>query len=213
MSFTPDPGSTLPTTSLASTALTDYIRKLENCQSSLIVSRDSTFGKQLVSMYNAAKSKRAFTSFRFRNRSEAQSSGFPRNSERFEKIYSSVRKPAGDRQVWAETVDARSSPTSSHGKLLQNLVASSWQKWQRFIKNGNSSPKGYFFHCITYDLSLILVVIWKYIYYMMLICKCWSHTSISLVHHHCLRRFCDAHRPSCSRWICSALRRYRSWQR
>ena len=52
-----------------------------------------------------------------------------------------------------------------------------------------------------------------YIYYMMMICKCWSHTSISLVHHHCLRRFCDAHRPSCSRWICSALRRYRSWQR
>merc|ERR1712037_278137 len=55
MSFTPDPGSTLPTTSLASTAHTGYIR-------------DSTFGKQLVSMYNAAKSKRAFTSFRFRNR-------------------------------------------------------------------------------------------------------------------------------------------------
>ena len=70
---------------------------------------------------------------------------FPEIPSGLIKIYSSVRKPAGDRQVWAETVDARSSPTSSHGKLLQNLVASSWQKWQRFRKNGNSSPKGYFF--------------------------------------------------------------------
>ena len=70
---------------------------------------------------------------------------FPEIPSGLIKIYSSVRKPAGDRQVWAETVDACSSSTSSHGKLLQNIVASSWQKWQRFIKNGNSSPKGYFF--------------------------------------------------------------------
>merc|ERR1712037_284831 len=54
MSFMPDPGSTLPPTSFASTALTNYIRQITSAH--------------LFSIYNKAKSKRAFTSFRFRNR-------------------------------------------------------------------------------------------------------------------------------------------------
>ena len=41
----------------------------------VLVCRDLT-GAQLFSVYNKAKGKRAFTSFRFRNRSEAQLSGF-----------------------------------------------------------------------------------------------------------------------------------------
>merc|ERR1711974_47078 len=64
MSFSPDPGSTLLPTSFASSALTDYIRDLTS--------------EQLFSIYSKAKGKRAFTSFRFRNRSEAQSSENPK---------------------------------------------------------------------------------------------------------------------------------------
>merc|ERR1711934_612021 len=69
MSFMPDPGSTLPPTSFASTALTNYIRN----RAFINPADQSTSPKQitsahLFSIYNKAKSKRAFTSFRFRNR-------------------------------------------------------------------------------------------------------------------------------------------------
>ena len=86
---TSNPGLARIPMSFASSAITDYIRNLNKEALHhiimfihlfimiflLCVCRDLT-GKQPESILTKSKGKRAFTSFRFRNRSEAKSSGF-----------------------------------------------------------------------------------------------------------------------------------------
>ena len=189
-----------------------------------IVCRDLT-GAQLFSVYNKAKGKRAFTSFRFRNRSEAQLSGFqslrksgPEKDLGQTLFYSSVdREPEGDAACdgqigGAETLDAGSSSTAYDGNP--------YKKAEKCNSLSQKLAYGQCPHTCKFSLRLIP---WLGAFLggdidkhtdMIVKCKCWWYISSCWLHHHCLHCFCDLRLcASCSRWICSALRRYRSWQR
>ena len=86
----------------------------------LCVCRDLT-GKQLESIFTKSKGKRAFTSFRFRNRSEAKSSGFQKIWPTMAKKCVKFRKSERDHESdWksgaAQKVDQGSN--ASDGNLV-----------------------------------------------------------------------------------------------
>ena len=157
----------------------------------LCVCRDLT-GKQLESIFTKSKGKRAFTSFRFRNRSEAKSSGFQKIWPTMAKKCVKFRKSERDHESdWksgaAQKVDQSSNASDGNlvffnqiSKIISNDLKTCWN---------------------AYDGDMQRPVIYQQ--------QLWAAPSLSSPF---LWLALVQLQPSCSRWICSALRRNGSWQ-